>query len=132
MVVLVVTLSLLGRWQWDVSETRGGLQNLLYAFQWWFVAAMVIYGWARLMHDEAHPKEAAEKRAAKMRAPATGPALVSTDDAGTWGQRVSTSELIDAQLATADASAAPGESDAELAEYNQYLAWLNERAQRAR
>jgi len=132
MVVLVVTLSLLGRWQWDVSETRGGLQNLLYAFQWWFVAAMVIYGWARLLHDDAHPQEAAEKRAAKMRVSATSPAAAPADDSGAWGRRVSTSELIEAQLATADTGATPGESDTELAEYNQYLARLNERAERAR
>jgi DNA-binding transcriptional regulator of glucitol operon len=132
MIVLVTTLSLLGRWQWDVSETRGGLQNLLYAFQWWFVAAMVLYGWARLLHDEAHPREAAAKRAAKMRTTGTGPVSVPAGESEPWAARVSTSDLIEAQLATADTGATPGESDAELADYNQYLAWLNERAQRAR
>ena len=40
--VLIAALILLGRWQWDVSESpRGGLQNLLYAFQWW---AMAVHG----------------------------------------------------------------------------------------
>ena len=59
MLVLVAVLSLLGRWQWDVSQSaRGGLQNFLYAFQWWFIAMMVIYGWWRLLHDEAVKKHA--------------------------------------------------------------------------
>ncbi len=53
--VLIAALILLGRWQWDVSESsRGGLQNLLYAFQWWAMAAMVVYGWWRLLRDDAY------------------------------------------------------------------------------
>ncbi|MGH8888963.1 MAG: hypothetical protein ACRDV3_04285 [Acidothermaceae bacterium] len=127
LVVLVTTLSLLGRWQWDVSESqRGGLQNLLYAFQWWFMAAMVIYGWARLLHDAAHPKAATTSTVSSSVAPA---GLVA--DGESWTPRLSTSDLIDAQLATADTESAAGESDDELVAYNEYLARLNQRAQRA-
>ena len=126
LIVLVTTLSLLGRWQWDVSESqRGGLQNLLYAFQWWFMAAMVIYGWARLLHDAAHPKAPAATNTIPV-------PTASGSDGERWTRRRSTSELIDAQLATGDsASAAAGESDDELAAYNDYLARLNQRAERA-
>jgi len=136
MLVLVATLSLLGRWQWDVSESqRGGLQNLLYAFQWWFMAAMVIYGWWRLLHDDAHPNARSVAQAASGRTTAgvagvrlAGAGLV--DDDG-WPARVSTSDLIDAQLATADSETTAGETDEDLARYNEYLAHLNQRAERA-
>jgi hypothetical protein len=43
----------------------------------------------------------------------------------------STSELIDAQLAKPDTDAAEGETDEDLARYNEYLASLNRRAERA-
>jgi hypothetical protein len=122
MLVIVTAFSLLGRWQWDVSASaRGGLQNLLYAFQWWVMAAIVIYGWWRLLHDEVHGR------------PAPKLAPVSTDDA-TWagtawaGHPLTSSDLIDAQLA----NEAPDETDEELARYNEYLASLHRRAENAR
>jgi hypothetical protein len=127
MLVVVTAFSLLGRWQWDVSESqRGGLQNLLYAFQWWFMAGMVIYGWWRLLHDDVHGKRHADPVVA---APA-GPSLVTADDAA-WpemGRRVSSAELIDVQLATA----VDDEADEELARYNEYLASLNRRSESTR
>ena len=72
--VLIAALILLGRWQWDVSESqRGGLQNLLYAFQWWAMAAMVVYGWWRLLRDDA----TADQRPAST----TARRVVTPDDA---------------------------------------------------
>jgi hypothetical protein len=120
MLVLVTVLSLLGRWQWDVSQSaRGGLQNFLYAFQWWFIAMMVIYGWWRLLHDEA-----VKKHASPPAEPAASAGLTGRGD-DSWHTRRSTAELIEAQLAEAD----DGDDDG-LAEYNEYLARLNARAQR--
>ena len=131
MLILVAALSLLGRWQWDVSQSqRGGLQNLLYAFQWWFMAGMVIYGWARLLHDEAHPKATTEAPA-RGESPAAEGLSKALAGEEPWTYRTATSDLIDAQLAVADDGAKAGETDEELVEYNQYLAFLNARAERA-
>lgn len=120
MLVIVVSFSLLGRWQWDVSNSaRGGLQNLLYAFQWWAMAAMVIYGWWRLLRDAVHGRPV----------PKRPPAAVS--DAESWAvpaRARASSGLVEAQLA----DDRPDETDEELARYNEYLAALNRRAQSAR
>ena len=113
MLILVAALSLLGRWQWDVSQSqRGGLQNLLYAFQWWFMAGMVIYGWARLLHDAAYPKAEAPERNEPLgtdETPGASSQGLSGDEP--WTYRMATSDLIDAQLATADDDAKAGETD---------------------
>jgi hypothetical protein len=123
MLIIVTAFSLLGRWQWDVSASaRGGLQNLLYAFQWWVMAGIVIYGWWRLLHDDVHGR------------PAPKLAPVSATDDATWagtawaGRALTTSDLMDAQLANEE----PDETDEELARYNEYLASLHRRAENAR
>lgn len=127
MLIIVTAFSLLGRWQWDVSNSaRGGLQNWLYAFQWWVMAAIVIYGWWRLLHDDVHGRPAPKPAPAPLAADSSWTAT----RAATWttpGRRVASSELIDAQLAQE-----PDETDEELARYNEYLAALNRRAQSAR
>ena len=115
MVVLVITLSLLGRWQWDVAQSaRGGLQNFLYAFQWWVMAAMVIYGWWRLLRDTAHPQSRPNPETLKAQ-----PAVVTSDDwFATPAPAATSDEVID--------------DDDDLAAYNEYLARLNDRAERTR
>ncbi len=135
MVVIVTAFSLLGRWQWDVSESqRGGLQNLLYAFQWWVMAAMVVYGWWRLLRDDAHPRatDAADPTSAETPA---GQEVAAAGREASWARfsrrSSSKSEMIDAQLAKPDTEAAEGETDEDLARYNEYLASLNRRAERA-
>lgn len=133
MMLLVAVLSLLGRWQWDVSQSaRGALQNFLYAFQWWFMAAMVIYGWWRLLHDEAVKKPVPHTGVPHIGVPvsAGSAASAATTAAAAWGEdswhtRRSTAELIEAQLAQDDDG-----DDEGLTEYNEYLARLNDRAQR--
>lgn len=120
--ILIAALILLGRWQWDVSESpRGGLQNLLYAFQWWAMAGMVVYGWWRLLRDDAYGRPAA--RVTPSRA-----SLVSAD--GDWefpefGQP-------DAFASLTPQTAHDRDPDPELAEYNDYLTRLNARSERAR
>jgi DNA-binding transcriptional regulator of glucitol operon len=117
MLIIVAAFSLLGRWQWDVSNSaRGGLQNLLYALQWWTMAAIIIYGWWRLLHDAVHGRPT--------------PKLPVATGASAWPHHrpLPSSELIDAQLANEE----PDETDEELARYNEYLASLNRRAENAR
>jgi DNA-binding transcriptional regulator of glucitol operon len=117
--VLITALILLGRWQWDVSESaRGGLQNLLYAFQWWAMALMVGYGWWRLLRDDTLGRVA-------MNTVAIVP--TSSADDGSWasGQSAAESEL-------AEQAAQQHEADPDLDDYNEYLARLNSRAERAR
>jgi hypothetical protein len=130
----VTGLVLLGRWQWDVSASgRGGLQNLLYAIQWWAVAGGVIYGWWRLLRDDALGRGASGSPGEAPAASEAGHASsLPGDDDHEWGQPadLSTSELIDAQLATPD-DTATGAAEDELAQYNRYLAWLNARSERA-
>lgn len=120
MLVIVTAFSLLGRWQWDVSNSaRGGLQNLLYALQWWVMAAIVIYGWWRLLHDAVHGRPV----------PKRAPARTAEDESWTTPtRRLTASERVDPQLGNDQ----PDEADEELARYNDYLAALNRRAQNAR
>ncbi len=120
MLGIVAAFSLLGRWQWDVSNSaRGGLQNLLYAFQWWAMAAIVIYGWWRLLHDAVHGRPV----------PKRAPAPTAEDESWTTPARnLTSSGIVGAEVANEQ----PDETDEELARYNEYLAALNRRAQSAR
>jgi DNA-binding transcriptional regulator of glucitol operon len=113
---LIAALILLGRWQWDVSESaRGGLQNLLYAFQWWAMALMVGYGWWRLLRDDTYGR------------PVVGTAKVA--DAGSWGEARPAS----GGTATSTPDPEPGqEPDPELDDYNDYLFRLNARSEGAK
>ncbi|MCL6551088.1 MAG: hypothetical protein K6T37_08770 [Acidothermus cellulolyticus] len=123
LVVIVAGFCFLGHWQWDVSVSpRGSLQNTLYAFQWWAMALIVIYGWWRLLYEEAHPERrprpaggAGEPPGIPSGHPPTpaAPAEAATDG-GTWMFPVP--------------NAPDEEDDEELAAYNAYLARLNARA----
>jgi DNA-binding transcriptional regulator of glucitol operon len=104
-VVLVVVLSLLGRWQWSrAMASTGSLQNLLYAIEWWVFAGLVILGWALMARDEVRgvDRRSARVESADLPAFAAAPAQES------------------GAASVADAAAA----DDELATYNAYLAWL--------
>ena len=121
-VILIAALSLLGRWQWDVSYSeRGSLQNLLYAFQWWVMAAMIGYAWWRLLHDDAHGRT---PRLAK-----TAPADTNRSDTNRSADDAAWPTTNPAASMAADAAFEP---DDELDEYNAYLAQLNARSERAR
>jgi len=112
-VIVIAALSLLGRWQWDVSYSeRGSLQNLLYAFQWWVMAAMVGYAWWRLLHDDAHG-----------RTPHIAVKTTTTADDAAWPTPNAAASM------PANTTLEP---DDELDEYNAYLAQLNARSERAR
>ena len=114
----IAGLALLGRWQWNVSESdRGSLQNSFYAFQWWAMALMVGYGWWRLLRDDAHGRPV----------PRVAAAAVMTSDDSAWAatEKFQPEQAIDPQVDDP-------ESDRELADYNRYLSWLNTRSERAR
>jgi DNA-binding transcriptional regulator of glucitol operon len=120
-VVLIAALILLGRWQWDVSESsRGGLQNLLYAFQWWAMAVMVAYGWWRLLRDDAYGRPQAHIAPAR--------AVLAAAEAG-WEYREF--GAIDAFASLTAQTPDDRDPDPELADYNDYLARLNARSERA-
>jgi len=120
-IVLIAALILLGRWQWDVSESsRGGLQNLLYAFQWWAMAVMVVYGWWRLLRDDAYGRP--QPHIAPARA-----VLAAGGAAWEYGELGALDAFASLTAQTAD----DRDPDPELAEYNDYLSRLNARAERA-
>jgi DNA-binding transcriptional regulator of glucitol operon len=51
-IALVVTMVLLGRWQWRVAHVRhGALQNYSYAFQWWIFTVFALLMWVRVLRD---------------------------------------------------------------------------------
>jgi DNA-binding transcriptional regulator of glucitol operon len=52
-----VAMVLLGRWQLDVSDSKGfDLQNFGYALQWWAFSITGVVVWTRVIRDRAHPK----------------------------------------------------------------------------
>ena len=122
--VLIAALILLGRWQWDVSESqRGSLQNLLYAFQWWAMALMVGYGWWRLLRDDAYGRPEPKLSTIK--------AVLNADDAGWQSFGLGPAGASGGALSAEAQTAQDRESDPELADYNDYLSRLNARAERA-
>jgi DNA-binding transcriptional regulator of glucitol operon len=121
--VLIAALILLGRWQWDVSESqRGGLQNLLYAFQWWAMAGMVVYGWWRLLRDDAYGRPVAHV------APAQSAVALAADAEWDFPQFGRPDAFASLTAQTAD----DRDLDPELADYNDYLTRLSARSERAR
>jgi hypothetical protein len=126
-IVVIVGFVFLGRWQWNVSqEQRGGLQNLLYAFEWWAFAIIVVYGWWRLLRDDASGRQPVTS----IRPPSPRLSTADDEDEDAWaaagsGHARSASDVVETQP---DAD----ETDNELADYNRYLAWLNSRSERAR
>jgi DNA-binding transcriptional regulator of glucitol operon len=126
--VLFAGMILLGRWQWDVAQSqRGGLQNLLYSFQWWALGLVVVYGWWRLLRDDTYGRPAPGE--ADRIAATPSPALVDDD----WTPASTASvDLIDQQFATLVESGETDAVDDEMLEYNKYLEKLNKRSERSR
>jgi len=106
-VVLVVLLFCrLGWWQWDrFRSATGGIQNIVYAFQWPSFAAFGVHLWLQTVRDELHPDRpgAAQRRRQSAPEPAS-PQLVAA--------------------ASPDGSGPTEPEDPELAAYNRYLASL--------
>lgn len=114
-------LVLLGRWQWDRSQSQWGtLQNLGYAFEWWLFACLAVYGWWREMRADARAAKSAEASgsgAADGGSERASPAGVATAGLGRTAAGVHAGGPVD-------------EVDAEVAAYNAYLSRLNARSSR--
>jgi hypothetical protein len=130
-IAVIVAFVFLGRWQWNVSqEQRGGLQNLLYAFEWWAFAVIVVYGWWRLLRDDASGRR--PSTAVQPPNPRLSTAADDDDDSWAWtGAGIGHAAAVSGVLGT-ESGADGDETDGELADYNRYLAWLNARSERAR
>jgi DNA-binding transcriptional regulator of glucitol operon len=73
-IALVVTMVLLGHWQWRVAHVRhGALQNYSYAFQWWIFTAFAVLMWIRLLRDGVRGQPAAEPASTDARREASEP-----------------------------------------------------------
>jgi DNA-binding transcriptional regulator of glucitol operon len=136
LVVLAMTVcAFLGRWQWDKAMYGSGdLINLGYGLQWWSFAAIILFGWYRLVRDTLHPRPLTDEEYAEAEG------FTDFDQAETFDP---TGELDrPAVLRSAPAPRVlrasrrpvedPGEpDDPELAAYNAYLARLSARAGRS-
>lgn len=113
-VFLVLSFCILAYWQFKRGEA-GNARSWGYAFQWPAFAIFVVYMWIRMMREELHPVTD------EQRADDTGE-LAGSDPLPVGA--VATAAYVD------DDEDDDPELDAELAEYNRYLAELNERASR--
>ena len=49
-----VAMVLLGRWQLDVSNAKHfNIQNFGYALQWWIFSLATLWGWSKILRDNA-------------------------------------------------------------------------------
>lgn len=114
-VFLVLSFCVLAYWQLRRGEA-GNARSWGYAFQWPAFAIFVIYMWIRMMREELHPVTDEPRK-----------------DGGAEDAEADPLPLGVVGVATAaayDDEDDDPELDAELAEYNRYLAELNERASR--
>lgn len=108
--LMIAAFILLAYWQVQRGEA-GNARSWGYAFQWPAFGIFVIYMWIRMAREELHPNPDEPRQATA--------ATSSTD-----GLRPAGATVVDE-----DEDDDP-ELDAELEEYNQWLARLNERAVR--
>ncbi len=108
-VLASVVCALLGRWQWDRSQSAGGdLQNLAYAFNWWLFSALCLGVWGKALREET----------SRLADPDAEPVGV----AGVAGRQ--------RPPAVVTAAAMGHEVDPEVAEWNDWLAELASRPAR--
>lgn len=111
---VVVAFILLGRWQWDESQSPGGdLQNLAYAVQWWLFCVIGVFGWARMLREEVRVRAGLEAP------PAPAPPVVSDWAAATAADIEAHSPLAGREVVARSADADP---DEELRAWNDLLA----------
>ncbi|MDT3441817.1 MULTISPECIES: hypothetical protein [unclassified Pseudofrankia] len=109
---LVVFFVYMGRWQWTKGESsHGTLQNLFYGIEWWIFTAFVLYLWGKMIIEEIRP---------------TAPKLADGDSEAAAEVAEQPTSVVLASLAASPPDDEDPD-DAELAEYNRYLAALRER-----
>lgn len=107
---LFVAMILLGRWQLDVSESKGfSVQNFGYALQWWAFACFGVFLWYRVLRDQAKHNEGGFPTIAEAAATAAAEQ-----------QQVAYRRYV-------PPSSTSPVNDQELAAYNAYLANLNDK-----
>jgi hypothetical protein len=137
---LAVTMVLLGRWQLDVSDSKGfDLQNFGYALQWWAFTIFGIAMWLKILRDHA----GAAASSGSM--PAVGPAgaTVAPDDLSANGPAAAPATTVTPGTVPATTPSSAGyrryvmpqssdgpapAGDAMHAAYNDYLARLAEQS----
>ncbi|MHB2023756.1 MAG: hypothetical protein ACYCO3_10565 [Mycobacteriales bacterium] len=109
LVFFPLTFAVLGRWQWNVSNSpSGGLQTTSYAFQWWSFGLIFIYGWWRVIREELRNCEQGPVMAELVQA--------ALGDEGWVPETVSRHHLL---VPTEDAS------EAEVRDFSRYLPQLH-------
>ena len=122
--VIVAALSCLGLgwWQWDRFQEAGGTaQNLGYALQWPLFAGFFVYAYRRFVRLEREHREEAGETAGE-------PAVPDADALSRAARPQPVTEIPSGLLPSRPAGTVRlAEDDAEMTEYNRYLAELNAR-----
>jgi hypothetical protein len=117
-VAAVVGMMWLGDWQFR-RAMAGNTLSWAYTFEWPIFAIFGVVFWTKTVRDELHPPASQDAEPAEIDLPAgTRPARASGE--GGTGPR-DAGQSVDARAGTPEA----GPDDAELAEYNAYLAKLS-------
>lgn len=116
---------LLGRWQWGVAQaSRGSLQNLFYAVQWWVFCVVGVVAWFRVCRAEVLSRRGIAPPAVPAE-PVT-PLVLAVPRAGSAKDPAGKPP---GSRAGDPAGKQAGE-DAEVAAYNAYLAYLADHPRR--
>ncbi|CAM05524.1 DNA-binding transcriptional regulator of glucitol operon [Saccharopolyspora erythraea NRRL 2338] len=122
-----IATGFLARWQWDRAHEAGGsAQNLGYALMWPLFGAFTIFLWVRVarMHKVAEAVPALPETGTAEAAPSiSGAAAASAEQAAEKHRR--------RPLVPPPAPPVDDDEDPAMAEYNRYLAELNEADRRA-
>jgi DNA-binding transcriptional regulator of glucitol operon len=69
-IALAVTMVFLGRWQLDVSNSKGfSLQNFGYALQWWAFSVFGVGLWLKVLRDNAARSPSSQPAPAPVEVP---------------------------------------------------------------
>jgi DNA-binding transcriptional regulator of glucitol operon len=139
-IALAITMVLLGRWQLDVSDRKHfDLQNFGYAIQWWLFTAFALFMWVRVVRDglqrmsvEGDGEGAASSGRSGLIPPDAAPGPPHSSRPGSQPTEAGSAgaKPVAYRRYVMPTPAAP--VDAEHAAYNDYLAKLNEDAERKR
>ncbi|RRO12674.1 hypothetical protein EIL87_23510 [Saccharopolyspora rhizosphaerae] len=118
-IVATLATGYLAVWQWDRAHDAGGsFQNLGYALQWPLFGAFTIFLWIKLMRMDLAQQRGEDSQEAT---PEAAPEEEQPAPEAEESQRRRTRPLVPPPAPPVDE-----DEDPELAEYNRYLAGLNE------
>ncbi|SFS39343.1 DNA-binding transcriptional regulator of glucitol operon [Saccharopolyspora flava] len=123
-IVATIATGFLAVWQWDRAHEAGGsFQNLGYALQWPLFGAFTIFLWIKLIRMDLAQHDGEGETGS---APETGTPEEHQETTPETAEQRRTRPLVPPPAPSVDA-----DEDPELAEYNKYLAGLNESDQSA-